>query len=256
MRRSGFTLIELLVVIAIIAILAAILFPVFSAAREKARQSQCLSNKKNIGTALQMYTQDYDERVPPFAVFNVPEPITGGYGVHKTMEPYHRNRQVFACPTVGGGQFFAYSYNAGCPDGYRQLMQKFGGTWTQGNWGLGQCYWQPGSDGRFIAAALPEIPKPAEVIALWCVPTPTFCGNLMNLNFDGFWCTVACGWWMVCGIGDDPTLIGPFGAPQALIYRRTNLHQDGSIYVFADGHAKWYRPEQTVRPNNLWVRLK
>lgn len=63
MKRTGFTLIELLVVIAIIAILAAILFPVFARAREKARQSSCLSNQKQIGLAILMYNQDYDERV-------------------------------------------------------------------------------------------------------------------------------------------------------------------------------------------------
>ena len=64
-RRSGFTLIELLVVIAIIAILAAILFPVFAQAREKARAISCISNLKQIGTASMMYTQDYDETIVP-----------------------------------------------------------------------------------------------------------------------------------------------------------------------------------------------
>jgi prepilin-type N-terminal cleavage/methylation domain-containing protein len=64
MRRNGFTLIELLVVIAIIAILAAILFPVFAQAREKARQTQCLSNMRQMGLAVQMYLQDFDERFP------------------------------------------------------------------------------------------------------------------------------------------------------------------------------------------------
>jgi prepilin-type N-terminal cleavage/methylation domain-containing protein len=64
MTRRGFTLIELLVVIAIIAILAAILFPVFAKAREKARQASCLSNLKQIGVALMSYLQDYDERLP------------------------------------------------------------------------------------------------------------------------------------------------------------------------------------------------
>ena len=63
MKRRGFTLIELLVVIAIIAILAAILFPVFARAREKARQTSCLSNLKQVGLASNMYLQDYDERL-------------------------------------------------------------------------------------------------------------------------------------------------------------------------------------------------
>ena len=66
LRKSGFTLIELLVVIAIIAILAAILFPVFAQAREKARTISCLSNQKNVGTGIQMYAQDYDEAILPF----------------------------------------------------------------------------------------------------------------------------------------------------------------------------------------------
>ncbi len=78
--RKGFTLIELLVVIAIIAILAAILFPVFAKAREKARQTSCLSNMKQIGLASMMYAQDYDERLPgscgPRTDWGVPLPTT------------------------------------------------------------------------------------------------------------------------------------------------------------------------------------
>src|SRR5437870_4456465 len=71
-KRTGFTLIELLVVIAIIAILAAILFPVFALAREKARQSVCLSNFKQIGTGVMMYVQDYDDTYPPNRVSHLP----------------------------------------------------------------------------------------------------------------------------------------------------------------------------------------
>src|ERR671934_1073768 len=70
--RSGFTLIELLVVIAIIAILAAILFPVFAQAREKARQAGCLSNLKQIGTATMLYVQDYDETYPHQLALSIP----------------------------------------------------------------------------------------------------------------------------------------------------------------------------------------
>src|SRR5207302_4323104 len=83
--RRGFTLIELLVVIAIIAILAAILFPVFAQAREKARQAGCLSNTRQIGTAVSMYVQDYDETFPFSDDFGNPpfkikgSPIQGGY---------------------------------------------------------------------------------------------------------------------------------------------------------------------------------
>jgi prepilin-type N-terminal cleavage/methylation domain-containing protein/prepilin-type processing-associated H-X9-DG protein len=100
-RKSGFTLIELLVVIAIIAILAAILFPVFAQAREKARQISCLSNVKQIGLGLAMYVQDYDEIMP--AAFAQVVPINGGASEYINYDdqiaPYIKNKQVFACPS-------------------------------------------------------------------------------------------------------------------------------------------------------------
>jgi prepilin-type N-terminal cleavage/methylation domain-containing protein/prepilin-type processing-associated H-X9-DG protein len=91
--RSGFTLIELLVVIAIIAILAAILFPVFAMAREKARATSCLSNCKQIGTSLRMYLDDY-EGAYPFSWFD-----KGQYGFDVALYPYTKNVQIFACPS-------------------------------------------------------------------------------------------------------------------------------------------------------------
>jgi len=91
--KRGFTLIELLVVIAIIAILAAILFPVFARAREKARQSSCLSNVKQLMIAFQMYCQDFDERTP--LLLYGPDEICWTY----TFEPYMKNEEILTCPS-------------------------------------------------------------------------------------------------------------------------------------------------------------
>jgi prepilin-type N-terminal cleavage/methylation domain-containing protein/prepilin-type processing-associated H-X9-DG protein len=122
MKRKAFTLIELLVVIAIIAILAAILFPVFAQAREKARGISCLSNLKQSGLAYEMYTQDYDETTP-LQKSNDPN---GGYWFN-LIQPYVKNWQLFLCPdraitttSTGinfpaalGGRLQGYGYNDG-----------------------------------------------------------------------------------------------------------------------------------------------
>ncbi len=94
--RRGFTLIELLVVIAIIAILAAILFPVFAKAREKARQSSCQSNVKQISVGLLQYVQDYDEKYP-----NMPYNGGVGPGLGALMEAYVKSAQLWRCPSDG-----------------------------------------------------------------------------------------------------------------------------------------------------------
>jgi prepilin-type N-terminal cleavage/methylation domain-containing protein/prepilin-type processing-associated H-X9-DG protein len=99
--KRGFTLIELLVVIAIIAILAAILFPVFAKAREKARQTSCLSNLKQLALGILMYSQDYDELYPGSYWNGPPPPPWNGfwdYWCYQIM-PYVKNNQVFVCPS-------------------------------------------------------------------------------------------------------------------------------------------------------------
>src|SRR6516225_2829513 len=106
-RPGGFTLIELLVVIAIIAILAAILFPVFAQAREKARQATCLSNCKQIGLASNMYIQDYDETFPGhdwqkgMGVWALPDgrSYKGHLGWSLQFYPYLKNLNVLICPS-------------------------------------------------------------------------------------------------------------------------------------------------------------
>ena len=118
MTRRGFTLIELLVVIAIIAILAAILFPVFARAREKARQASCQSNLKQLGLAHIMYAQDYDE------TFMKQQPCfngTNGWGngsgkVQDVLQPYVKNAQLFVCPSKNDSISYAVPRNpfAGC----------------------------------------------------------------------------------------------------------------------------------------------
>lgn len=95
MKRKGFTLIELLVVIAIIAILAGILFPVFAKARAQAQKTSCMSNLKQLGTALSMYAQDNENRLP------VGVDQTSGEYWYKLIDSYIRNKQVFTCPSDG-----------------------------------------------------------------------------------------------------------------------------------------------------------
>jgi prepilin-type N-terminal cleavage/methylation domain-containing protein len=112
--HKGFTLIELLVVIAIIAILAAILFPVFARARENARRASCASNLKQIGLGIMQYTQDYDE------CYMIHYDASAGNAKywHQILQPYVKSTQIFDCPsrsdvTFNGGldAYISYGYN-------------------------------------------------------------------------------------------------------------------------------------------------
>ena len=109
-KKSAFTLIELLVVIAIIAILAAILFPVFARARENARRSSCMSNMKQIGLGVLQYAQDYDEKYPSGTTGN------RGRGWAGQVLPYIKSSQVFVCPSdarpLNGNPQISYAINS------------------------------------------------------------------------------------------------------------------------------------------------
>jgi len=101
--HRGFTLIELLVVIAIIAILAAILFPVFARARENARRSSCQSNMKQIGLGVAQYVHDYDERMPHY----------NGGAPMRLLDPYVKSEQVFMCPSAPKNQSSLFTGTSG-----------------------------------------------------------------------------------------------------------------------------------------------
>ncbi len=203
--RKGFTLIELLVVIAIIAILAAILFPVFAQAREKARQTGCLSNEKQLGTAFMMYLQDWDSRLPGGAPYNS-KPFAGDWvGMTKwggpctdkipmrpedgSLFPYVKNLQVFLCPSASEknrGYRLSYAIN---------------------------CYLTaPGQ--QFTEAQMAATAVGISGLVLMV-------DESKSLN-DGYFCA------------DNPADV-----PEI-------VHTGGSNYMFADGHAKFYRPENAA----------
>lgn len=142
MRRKGFTLIELLVVIAIIAILAAILFPVFAKARENARKANCLSNLKQIGTGMLQYAQDYDEFLPA-------GDRTAQVWWYDIVQPYIKNRDVYRCPSR--------------PD------QNLG-------YGINKCMMCPQWCVRSTWPSLTQIPRPADIVFLGDSPTWIVCG--------------------------------------------------------------------------------
>jgi prepilin-type N-terminal cleavage/methylation domain-containing protein len=220
MRKHGFTLIELLVVIAIIAILAAILFPVFAQAREKARQATCISNLKQIGTAAMMYVQDYDERYPLFS-FAACTPTYTAVWTNELM-PYTKNDQVYVCPSIKP----PYSTRNGAA---------VGAPWVQG-----QC---PNaiSTSYMMTAYMTnrgqaEIPAPADQVYLF----DGVGGSNLGLATQ------------VCG--------AVRGSPEAASWscRFLMAHSDGSCITYADGHAKWVNgraisylsPTAAIKPSN------
>ncbi len=139
----GFTLIELLVVISIIAVLAAMLFPVFARSREKARQAACTSNLKQIGIALQMYTDDYDGTYPRGQFW----PFDGTQLWSVVVAPYVKNTDVFKCPSQGSDPY-GYGYN---------IAYWGAGNPVNGMHGINDA----------VPVTEPQVPVPAETI--WVV---------------------------------------------------------------------------------------
>ncbi len=221
-NRAGFTLIELLVVIAIIAILAAILFPVFAKARDKARQTACLSNLKQIGTAMMMYTQDWDEMYPVSKTYQ-------GFGtdwalnvVNSLGSSYTKNWDVFKCPSETP-QVFGWGTAAGRLSGYF-----YNGVLFQ-NYGFDAADPFAAKTNSVSTAA---VQSPASIIMArdaglnydLCIMVPT--------SSDGV--TWACPG--QTGIPGGAGTVATAGAP----------HSDGCNYLFADGHSKWMKWQQTT----------
>jgi prepilin-type N-terminal cleavage/methylation domain-containing protein/prepilin-type processing-associated H-X9-DG protein len=227
---SAFTLIELLVVIAIIAILAAILFPVFAQAREKARQTSCLSNVKQITLAMNMYAQDADETYPPGRYFFGGDAWTWDHYI----EPYAQragNNNVYGqgqnpyltCPSDSvdraAGAQGKRSYAIGSSS-VNDLAWK-GETYPTASYYI--------QEGRTLS----EFPAPASTILISEAPLSR---NRIGHNTEA----------SIIGPGPIPT--NPTLAFQVRdLPGNKPLHNEGFNYGFADGHAKWHKPEQTVR---------
>jgi prepilin-type N-terminal cleavage/methylation domain-containing protein/prepilin-type processing-associated H-X9-DG protein len=213
-RSRGFTLIELLVVIAIIAILAAILFPVFAQARGSARQSVCISNMKQLGTAIMMYVQDYDERYFPSCV---PTPGVGSGQAwwFVLIDPYvkagaksqgdrAKRLSIFVCPEI----------DAATPD---PAYFGQGSTRALNSYGPNQ-YMAGNACGATVvpSVTMAEVGTPASLVLL--MPQLGLHNSLA---------------------GRDDNYAS--GGPVAQYMNARVRHKGGANYTFADGHAKWFK---------------
>jgi prepilin-type N-terminal cleavage/methylation domain-containing protein/prepilin-type processing-associated H-X9-DG protein len=224
---AGFTLIELLVVIVIIAILAAILFPVFAQARDKARQTSCLSNLRQLGVAFLAYAQDYDETYP--LANSTPEGATPGIGNVTwlfTVDPYIEagmaasvadagGKSIFVCPAFDRSGRTAGANSPGNP--YRPSLSYSVNRALAGTMALNVAV-----ERRLPSATLAKVQFPAQ--------------NVLITEARG-----RCVW--TDGV-DDPAVLAAI--PDAVIcsaeyFTGRARHSEGGNYAFADGHAKWFR---------------
>jgi prepilin-type N-terminal cleavage/methylation domain-containing protein/prepilin-type processing-associated H-X9-DG protein len=221
---TGFTLIELLVVIAIIAILAAILFPVFAQARAKARQAACMSNCRQIGTAVMMYLQDYDESFPKGYGYALPaengfgplNPKSAAASWPSWFGPYIKNAAIFICPESPAKIESLQVNNWGIND---SMGYNYDGLTLDVN--------QPN------ARTLAEIDRPAEVYVIFDNGDSTMCAGTNN------WAS------MLENMDLNPGI--------AITKRIPFRHQKRAGVVFADGHAKAldYKPMLTRIADNV-----
>jgi prepilin-type N-terminal cleavage/methylation domain-containing protein/prepilin-type processing-associated H-X9-DG protein len=220
--KKGFTLIELLVVIAIIAILAAILFPVFAAAREKAKSITCTSNQKQIGLALMQYVQDYDETWPAWdrGVNNVTDKFW-----QFQVQPYLKSTGVWMCPD--NKETIKADAIGDLADGTKMIADYAGNINGDPNGPYASSDTSNGQ-GMFGAIQSPGV-KDSEVLS----PSST----IATVEVDGLGSTWS---WL------------PLNCCQNWSGASFNVpHQGRSNYLFADGHVKSLAPYDTVRGCNL-----